>query len=162
MKIDHPSPGRVLLIGDRRYVVDVALDIARARSSTLSVSDVDRELFHRLGLEGASLLTVELSVPDVKHERPAQAANDQAANDQPGDHASMIAPFVGSNIADVERALILGTLTHCHGNRTSAANILGISVRTMRNKLRLFMDEGMLVPPPPVPGSSAAAPRRSL
>mgnify|MGYP001078278119 FL=1 len=161
MKIDHPSPGRVLLIGDRRYVVDVALDIARARSSTLSVSDVDRELFNRLGLEGASLLTVELSVPEVKHERPARAANDQA-DDRRDDHASMIAPFVGSNIADVERALILGTLTHCNGNRTSAANILGISVRTMRNKLRLFMDEGMMVPPPPVPGSSAAAPRRSL
>ncbi|KQN90293.1 hypothetical protein ASE95_16005 [Sphingomonas sp. Leaf231] len=63
-----------------------------------------------------------------------------------------VEPLVGCTLTDVERALILVTLAYCHGNRTSAAQVLGISVRTMRNKLRLFLDEGIDVPPAPVHG----------
>jgi len=37
---------------------------------------------------------------------------------------------------------------HCLGNRTHAANILGISIRTMRNKLKQYSDEGIDVPTP--------------
>jgi DNA-binding NtrC family response regulator len=43
--------------------------------------------------------------------------------------------MVGRTVADVERDLILDTLDHVLGNRTHAANILGISIRTLRNKL---------------------------
>lgn len=56
--------------------------------------------------------------------------------------------LVGSTLADVERDLILDTLDHCLGNRTHAANILGISIRTLRNKLKLYMDEGVDIPQP--------------
>jgi two-component system response regulator FlrC len=55
--------------------------------------------------------------------------------------------LVGRTVADVERDLILETLTHCLGNRTHAANILGISIRTLRNKLKLYSDQGARVPP---------------
>ncbi len=51
-------------------------------------------------------------------------------------------------MADVERDLILDTLQHCLGNRTHAANILGISIRTLRNKLRQYSQEGFGVPSP--------------
>jgi DNA-binding NtrC family response regulator len=57
--------------------------------------------------------------------------------------------LVGRTVADVEQDLILETLTHCLGNRTHAANILGISIRTLRNKLKLYSDDGATVPPPP-------------
>ena len=55
--------------------------------------------------------------------------------------------LVGRSLDEVERELILGTLQHCLGNRTHAANILGISIRTLRNKLKeygemLDADEG--------------------
>ncbi len=46
--------------------------------------------------------------------------------------------LVGRKVADVERDLILQTLDHCLGNRTHAANILGISIRTLRNKLHQY------------------------
>lgn len=55
--------------------------------------------------------------------------------------------LIGRTVEEVERELILGTLERCHGNRTSASNILGISVRTMRNKLRTFIEGGIAVPP---------------
>jgi DNA-binding NtrC family response regulator len=57
--------------------------------------------------------------------------------------------LVGRTVAEVEQDLILETLTHCLGNRTHAAHILGISIRTLRNKLKLYSDEGVRVPPPP-------------
>ena len=56
--------------------------------------------------------------------------------------------LIGRTVADVERDLIIDTLHHCLGNRTHAANILGISIRTLRNKLRLYMAEGIAVPMP--------------
>lgn len=46
--------------------------------------------------------------------------------------------LVGRKVADVEKELILHTLDHCLGNRTHAANILGISIRTLRNKLKEY------------------------
>ena len=58
------------------------------------------------------------------------------------------AGMVGRTVADVERDLILETLQHCLGNRTHAANILGISIRTLRNKLQLYRQEGLAVPHP--------------
>jgi DNA-binding protein Fis len=51
-------------------------------------------------------------------------------------------------VSDVERDLIIETLQHCLGNRTHAANILGISIRTLRNKLKLYTEEGVPVPMP--------------
>lgn len=55
--------------------------------------------------------------------------------------------LVGRTVEEVERELILQTLEHCRGNRTSASSILGISVRTMRNKLRSFIEAGIPVSP---------------
>lgn len=48
--------------------------------------------------------------------------------------------LIGRTVAAVEKDLIIGTLDHCSGNRTHAANILGISIRTLRNKLKEYAD----------------------
>jgi two-component system, response regulator FlrC len=56
--------------------------------------------------------------------------------------------LVGRTVSDVERDLILDTLDHCLGNRTHAANILGISIRTLRNKLREYSQAGIRVTQP--------------
>ena len=57
--------------------------------------------------------------------------------------------MVGRTVADVEKDLIISTLKHTLGNRTHAANILGISIRTLRNKLKQYMEEGTEVPAAP-------------
>lgn len=55
---------------------------------------------------------------------------------------------VGQCLADVERSLILQTLIHCGGNRTYAADILGISSRTLRNKLQQYSAKGCTITSP--------------
>ncbi len=63
--------------------------------------------------------------------------------------------FVGQTVAAMEQQLIIDTLEHCLGNRTHAANILGISIRTLRNKLKEYTEAGVSVPAPQM-GSNAA------
>jgi DNA-binding NtrC family response regulator len=53
---------------------------------------------------------------------------------------------VGHTISEVERNLILDTLNEVDGNRTVAATLLGISLRTLRNKLHQYADEGQTIP----------------
>ncbi len=70
--------------------------------------------------------------------------DDQDRDTVAGDTAGL----VGRTVADVERELIIDTLYHCLGNRTHAANILGISIRTLRNKLKQYSEDGVNVPMP--------------
>jgi len=43
-----------------------------------------------------------------------------------------------TTLADMERHMILQTLHETGGNRTRAAEILGVSVRTIRNKINEY------------------------
>jgi len=84
---------------------------------------------------------------------PDGARLDQSKTPSAVAHATQAAEavtraLVGRTVADVERDLILETLKHCLGNRTHAANILGISIRTLRNKLNEYADDGIPIPPP--------------
>ncbi len=83
---------------------------------------------------------------------PDGARLDQARGAGAAAHAAMAAEqvtrnLVGRTVAEVERDLILETLKHCLGNRTHAANILGISIRTLRNKLNEYAADGAPIPP---------------
>ncbi len=86
---------------------------------------------------------IMLSSGPAQESAPAPGNGDAAAT-----AAAATSRLVGRTVADVERDLILETLTHCLGNRTHAANILGISIRTLRNKLKLYAGAGTRVPQP--------------
>ena len=45
---------------------------------------------------------------------------------------------IGMTVHEMERRLIMKTLESCKGNRTEAAGMLGISTRTLRNKLHEY------------------------
>jgi DNA-binding NtrC family response regulator len=78
---------------------------------------------------------------------PVGVRRDAASRAAEAAHAATRS-LVGRTVSEVEQDLILQTLTHCLGNRTHAAHILGISIRTLRNKLKLYTDAGLEVPPP--------------
>lgn len=96
---------------------------------------------------GAEIEAEAIRSPDGAPAAPGQSFSGTAQ------HAAQTAEavtrtLVGRTVADVERDLIIETLDHCLGNRTHAANILGISIRTLRNKLKQYSDEGLEVPMP--------------
>jgi DNA-binding NtrC family response regulator len=51
---------------------------------------------------------------------------------------------IGTPIEEVERQMILLTLRKTENNKTRAAELLGISLKTLHNKLRLYRERGQL------------------
>jgi len=62
--------------------------------------------------------------------------------------SACIKQLIGHTLARVERELILETLRSHGGNRTRAADLLGISIRSLRDKIRNYKDQGEDVPAP--------------
>ncbi|MBM0103628.1 helix-turn-helix domain-containing protein [Steroidobacter sp. S1-65] len=50
---------------------------------------------------------------------------------------------VGTNLADVERWMIFATLQKCGGNKTRAAALLGVSLKTLYNRLNAYRAQGL-------------------
>ena len=51
---------------------------------------------------------------------------------------------VGATVEEAERGLIMRTLEHTKNNKTKAAEILGISLKTLHNKLNEYRARGLL------------------
>jgi len=66
-----------------------------------------------------------------------------ATTDPVTEHAS---PVGGIPLADLERQAILETLRQTSGNQTKAAKVLGISDRTLREKVRRYRQQECLQP----------------
>lgn len=128
-----------------------ALDLLKSNTWQGNVRELENTIHRAVLLSNGQDIT-----PDVI--RPPEALNSLA--DEPAATAAATAEalqhnLVGMTVAEVERELILNTLDHCIGNRTHAANILGISIRTLRNKLKQYSDEGLEIPMPNEPRSVA-------
>ena len=83
-------------------------------------------------IERAALLsqTNRVEVKDLEGLISAAPKNSKIDSIQPG-----------LTVAQMERELILKTLAHTRNNRTQAAQMLGISIRTLRNKLSEYRAE---------------------
>jgi DNA-binding NtrC family response regulator len=52
-----------------------------------------------------------------------------------------LALHVGMSLAEAERSLVLATLEHCGGDKKAAAETLGISLKTLYNRIREYKGE---------------------
>jgi DNA-binding NtrC family response regulator len=107
-----------------------------------NVRELENTIHRAVLLAGGDV--IDADAIELAPGRPAAAGEREAAPAGEG-----IAGLVGRRMNDVERDLILETLSHTLGNRTHAATILGISIRALRNKLRDYAAHGIAVPPPP-------------
>ncbi|HEX6201482.1 MAG TPA: helix-turn-helix domain-containing protein, partial [Thermoanaerobaculia bacterium] len=55
-----------------------------------------------------------------------------------GDGRRVLEFAVGSSIADVERRLIMATLDEYGGNKKKTADVLGVSLKTLYNRLNAY------------------------
>ncbi len=154
----HPRPGAAfrpqICRGQRRAVPAAG---GRRPSGCCSVASLARQCARigehhpsrrAAGARGAEISPEAIRLPDGTHVGFAAYPCRRNSPVQTAVTSATVATrnLVGRTVADVERDLILDTLDHCLGNRTHAANILGISIRTLRNKLREYSDAGLSVP----------------
>lgn len=64
---------------------------------------------------------------------------------QPAEEALKSVVLKGATLKEMEKRLIFETLENVEGNRTRASEILGVSVRTIRNKLNEYKEEGLMI-----------------
>ncbi|MBI1339060.1 AAA domain-containing protein [bacterium] len=133
-----------------RRLSPAARDRIRSASWPGNVRELENTMHRAVILaRGEEISEQDLRAPDG---RPALAGHDAAAERAllaaRGAINGLAGFRVGQTVAEVEQELILSTLDHCLGNRTHAANILGISIRTLRNKLRAYTDAGVEIAAP--------------
>ena len=165
---------RLLIVGTLAGQLTTATKLAMDRGATVThAADIAQALAVLRAERGADLLMLDVAfaireLENTMHRAVLMATGaeigpeailapdgvrlDQQRGAPPVAHAAFAAEpvsraFVGRTVAEVERDLILET-PHCLGNRTHAANVLGISIRTLRNKLNEYADDGVPVPPP--------------
>ena len=140
---------------DRLPISTQAMDLLRNHSWRGNVRELENTM-HRavllaqdneIGAEAIGLSGAQNEVASVAA-TAAAAVQENGAEPELGNGDNATKGLVGRTVAEVERDLIIDTLQHCLGNRTHAANILGISIRTLRNKLKQYNQEGVPVPLP--------------
>ena len=97
------------------------------------------------------LLDSDSWLPDELIEELDQAAHDQVEAEptvaaEPGTDLEKALSGGNLRLDEIERIAILKSLEHTAGNRTQAADLLGISVRTLRNKINEYKLQGVDVP----------------
>jgi DNA-binding NtrC family response regulator len=127
-------------------VVDMAAPVIEALERHQWPGNV-REL--RNVLERAVILAGEGTI-EVKHLPaflqnrptvvPSAPANGEGSTTSaaPADSPDMIKFPIGTTVEEAEKGLILRTLEHTRNNKTRAAEILGISLKTLHNKLKEY------------------------
>jgi two-component system response regulator FlrC len=127
-----------------RRISDEARARLRAHAWLGNVRELENTLHRAVLLASGDAIGPEaITLSGATRNEPREKAGEGGA----AAAAEKVRGLVGRTVADVERDLIIDTLSHCLGNRTHAATILGISIRTLRNKLKQYSDEGMRVPP---------------
>jgi DNA-binding NtrC family response regulator len=109
-----------------------ALEWAREQEWRGNVRELENLMERTVLIASGPVLTVK----DFCPEGPDPVAGVEPASDQEG------SPF---SLREVEKGLIYKALNETQGNRTQAAKMLGISVRTLRNKLQEYR-QGLTVP----------------
>jgi len=82
------------------------------------------------------VVTAELLQKWIRPGADRDPADERTVVLMPSPPLDAFAPLLGRKLADVEAELVRRTLAHCGGNRTRTAEMLGIGVRTLFNKLQ--------------------------
>ena len=89
-------------------------------------------------------------MPELSLAKRSSSRKRQSLFEFSADQIEAVRQLVGRTIAEVECELIIGTLANQRGSRTEAAKLLGISIRTLRNKIHEYDGRGKSVHKPGV------------
>ncbi len=112
-------------------------------------------------VQSAYILADEIIDVDSLPEAVTQTRATPQRVDEPA--GSVLRIDLGASLADIERRAILATLRYCAGNKNRAAEVLGISLKTLYNRLSEYRTAGhvtasdLAAPQAPAPAGQEAA-----
>jgi transcriptional regulator with PAS, ATPase and Fis domain len=121
--IEKYQPGRS---GDKPCFSDSAMETLLKWPWPGNVRELENAVERALLLRGGDVMGPELLLLETD------------MTEVPGESAARL---VGMTVRELEERLICQTLKHVNQNRTHAAEMLGISIRTLRNKLKEYRTE---------------------
>jgi two-component system response regulator FlrC len=102
-----------------------------------------KEVQPRQLLMGQGAVTADFMSPKAEKKGKEEKDKAKAADAPAGTNgSSSLGISVGMSMREAEKKLIFETLRELEGNRTKAAKVLSISIRTLRNKLSEYAAEG--------------------
>jgi two-component system response regulator FlrC len=119
------------------------LQNAVQRAAILSRGGTPRESDFLLSMNPATQL--ESFKSDAPARAPLTNMIERSVDDSHAQASDSLTIRSGTTVQEMEKALILETLRATSNNRTEAAKLLGISIRTLRNKLHEYRGEGIIV-----------------
>ncbi len=141
-KLSKPAEQKLAAYNWRGNIRELENTMHRAILMSLE-DEMEADAIH---LQDSSFTASTSSSAAAPGKAPDPAGVGKASSAPSVKNSGAVESLIGRTIADVERDMIIDTLGHCLGNRTHAANILGISIRTLRNKLAQYKDEGIDIP----------------
>lgn len=132
-----------------RPLTDAALSKLTQYHWPGNVRELENTMHRTILLASGNTIGPEAILLQGVEEHGTSMEREKSATSPAANHESRATNLVGRTVESVEQELILDTLNYCLGNRTHAANILGISIRTLRNKLKQYGEQGAAVPLPP-------------
>ena len=127
------------LEGARKRLADTTLERLVAYSWPGNVREL-RNVVHSAYILADMCIEVDDLPGEVRAGVPSNRSRQGADRDP-------MRELVGIPIAEVERRLITATLSHCAGNKVKAAELLGISVKTLYNRLNSYQDTTKSIDP---------------
>ena len=118
-------------------ISDEALEFMQKQEWRGNIRELQNAIERAVLLSQGTTLEVEHLMAD--HDMPAEPAGDEASGQEVEERQPLVRDDANlMTLWEMEKGLINSTLGKVDGNRTQAAKILGISVRTLRNKLKEY------------------------
>ncbi len=105
---------------------------------------VDISHFLLEGSDWSPEIVPEASVPETGTPGTPKTVSPQAAPSPAAEESALSGELL--TLQEMEKRMIIKSLDKTEGNRTMASQLLGISVRTLRNKLNEYKKEGLVIP----------------
>jgi DNA-binding NtrC family response regulator len=113
-----------------RSISPRAMEVLRSHAWPGNVRELENVMEAAVVLSEGDVITPEVL--------PLEVGGKQRVEDLPEADDAVLRIPVGTSLPDAERAIILDTLTRTGGNKTAAARILGIGLRTLYRKLEQY------------------------
>jgi DNA-binding NtrC family response regulator len=110
--------------GSHKVFSRSSMEVMRSYSWPGNVREL-KNVVHRAFILGTDTLDIEECISDLASKKPTV-------------HEGYLNFFVGTPLADAQREIILATLKHYSGNKRLTAEALGISLKTLYNRLKEY------------------------